>query len=53
MCVSIWQFHALPIRETGVSRHNGGPSKGLPLTSQYDSAMIVRGVSGRPSIGPP
>ena len=31
------------VRETGVSRHNGGLIKGPP---QYDSAVMVRGVSG-------
>ena len=34
--------------QTGVSRHNGGIIKGA---SQYDSAVMVWGVSGGPSIG--
>ena len=34
------------IRETRVSRHNGGPLKCPPYTSQYGSALIAQGVSG-------
>ena len=41
------------VRDTSVYRHNGGPIKGPPYTSQYDSAVMVRGVSGRPSIRSP
>ena len=37
------------VRETGASRHNGAPI----LIPQYDSAVMVRGVSGEPYIGPP
>ena len=38
-------------RETIVSRYNGGRIKIPPKTSQYDSAVMVRGVSGEPSKG--
>ena len=34
------------VRETGASHHNGSPIEGPPWTFQYDSVMMVRGVSG-------
>ena len=38
------------LRGYGSSRHNGGSIKAPPpLTSQYDSAVMVRGISGGPS----
>ena len=39
------------VRETRVSRHNGGSIMGPSKTPQYDSADLVRGISGEPSIG--
>ena len=35
----------MAVRETSVSRHNGGPVEGPPQTSQYNSAVMVRGIS--------
>ena len=36
----------LAVRDTGVSRHNGGLIEGAPCTPQYISDVIVRGVLG-------
>ena len=40
------------VREAGVSRHNGRLIKGLPQTPQYGGAVMIRGVSGSPHLGP-
>ena len=39
------------VRETSVSRHNGGLSESLPETPQFDIAVMIRGVSGGPQLG--
>ena len=33
-----------PLRETGVSRHNGGPIKSPLLIPEYDNTVMDRGV---------
>ena len=40
------------IRDTSVSRHNGGLIDGTSWTPQYHSVVMVRGISRGPSIGP-
>lgn len=35
-----------------LSRHNGDPMKGFPLTPQYDSAVMYGGIQGAASIVP-
>ena len=40
------------VRETGVSRHNGDQIRVHLNSLQYDSALIYRGVSGGPELGP-
>ena len=42
---SDWKKIASTVEETSISWHNQGQIKGSPYASQYDSAMMVRGVS--------
>ena len=42
----------IAVRETGVFRHHGGLIKSSSETPRYDRAVMMKGVSGVPSIGP-